>query len=390
MMKCWVVVAASLVTLIAHADLKELIEENKNNTAVVTSVSESADSDYGLLVMPSTEFSNVTSETTPGKLENDYFNILDNEGTETLSNTDFDGDNVFYHLTKARAYYARLAENSGFSDSAFTRKINVRVRVTEYYNPSTHFTKKLAYNDARYIPAEDPIDAELNKDSSTGQWNQEIWFQSRKGILNMKKSDWAELAINSGISGTTGSWASLPVTIPLEIYEHYNAGLDPAKLPNVIYHECFHYVTDAEGYFPMASEGNPVAEDYANYFGSSINGKPEIAELNEFSSGFYKRSYKKIKDVKDTKESLYNATSFGPSMFWQIQKWLGRDRADQLIWNSLRYLKGSSKHTDVPKALSLAVQNDSALSADEVSEIQELLSAHQKSYENLEKKFSGN
>jgi hypothetical protein len=138
----------------------------------------------------------------------------------------------------------------------------------------------------------------------------------------------------------------------------------------------------------MASEGNPVAEDYANYFGSSINGRPAIAEIDEFSSASYKRDYSKVKEIKNSLPESYNSNPFGPAVFWQIRNQLGQKKTDQLIWNSLHYLNGSALHTDVPKAVSSAAHNDSDLNADEVSFIDTLFSRYSQSYINLELKFN--
>ena len=83
-------------------------------------------------------------------------------------------------------------------------------------------------------------------------------------------------------SVTSGNWIGLGTNSALGLLTHYNGGIDGAKIPSVIYHEAFHWASDADGYFPMASEGNPVAEDYANYFGSSILNRPEMAMILVF------------------------------------------------------------------------------------------------------------
>jgi len=471
---------AGLQSLPAHADLAALIKDQpQDRVAVMTSAADSADDGYGILSMSRADFAQQLSLDDPAKLENAYFKVVEAEGTDALAVGDFDGDNVLYHMMHARAYYAKLAQASGFPDAALdpatARKIVVRVRMQNNYNAVLHFAAQSDYDNSRYIPAEPPTTQminEMNKgnfqssysqlmtdlgcDASQGAdmncpndcqdmsaalsksatavkmsknfigpykkfladlngvlaspnpcpvkmsainaaytkalatvdiapWNQEILFDEKKTV--MAPVDWYSLATSAGFAASTEDWVSLSAT-PLQLVDGYNGGIDGEKIPDVIYHETFHYASDAPGLFVMASEGNPVAEDYANYFGSSINGRPEMAEIDEFSGRAYKHEYKKIPEIKDTAPSKYNATSFGTALFWSIRNQLGQDRADQLVWNSLHYLDGSSLHLDVPTAVSAAAHADAALTPDEVSMIDNLLEKYHQSYVNLEIKFN--
>jgi hypothetical protein len=481
----WILTASvslvtSLQSLPAHADLAALIKDQpQDRVAVMTLAADSPDDGYGILSMSRSDFAQQVSLDDPAKLENAYFKIVEAEGNDALPVGDFDGDNVLYHMMRARAYYAKLAQASGFPDAALdpatARKITVRVRMQNDYNVVLHFAAQPDYDNSRYIPAEPPtikMINEMNKnnfqssytqlmtdlgcDASHGAdmncpndcqdmpaalsksataakmakdlvgpykgfladlnaalaspnpcpvkesainaafnkalvtvdiapWNQEILFDEKKTL--MAPVDWYGLATAAGFSASTEDWVSLSAT-PLQLVNGYNGGIDGEKIPDVIYHETFHYASDADGLFVMASEGNPVAEDYANYFGSSINGRPEMAEIDEFSGRAYKHEYKKIPEIKDTVPSMYNATSFGTAIFWAIRNQLGRDRADQLVWNSLHYLDGSSLHLDVPKAVSAAAHADTTLTPGEISMIDNLLEKYHQSYVNLEIKFN--
>src|SRR6185437_2213410 len=92
---------------------------------VVVPVPDSPNDDYGLLSMAPQDFVNKTELNDPTKLENQYFQIVGDQGSDTLPVGDFDGDNVLYHLMVARNYYANLAANSGFADPALDRKVVV-------------------------------------------------------------------------------------------------------------------------------------------------------------------------------------------------------------------------------------------------------------------------
>ena len=466
---------------LAHADLAELIKaQPTDKIAVVTSASDNADDGYGILSMSYDDFAQQVQLIDPSKrvLENPYFRIVEGESNETLRVGDFDGDNVLYHLMHARAYYAKLAQASGYPDAALdpatAQQIIIRVRMQNDYNLMLHFSATPDYDNSRYIPAEPPmvkfineqnkekfvalftqltsdlgctytvgqnldcpndcgdLSADLAKSAVANQtysplgpeknfvkdvatviaskrscsekeaaitssylkalatvdiapWNQEILFDKQKAV--MAPVDWYNMATSAGLAASTSNWISLSAT-PLQLISNYNGGIDGEKIPDVVYHEAFHYSSDAEGLFPMASEGNPVAEDYANYFGSSLNGRPAMAEISELSSREYKHDYRKIPEIKDTFPSTYNATSFGTAIFWAIRDKLGQDRADQLVWNSLHFLDGSALHLDVPKAVSSAAHADNALSQEEVTWIDDLLSKYHQSYVNLEVKFN--
>ncbi len=391
----------ALQPLSSHAGLSDLIQQQPPGTpAVVTASANSGDDGYGLLTQSRDDFANHLSLDDPSKLENAYFKIVEGEGDQALSVGDFDGDNVLYHLMRAVRYYQKLSQNSGNANSAIDpsnpRKSVVRVRVQNGTDPIVHFLSKADYNNSRYIPAE-PLSVQQINELTHEQdpahnplipiWSQEIWFDQKKTITG--KFDWYDLTSSLGLALATQNWISMTST-PLEYLEKVNSGIDGEKIPDVIYHEAFHYSSDANGLFPMASEGNPVAEDYANYFGSSLNGRPEIAEISEFTSRYYKRDYSKIRDIDTTQGNSqnYNYYSFGPSMFWQIRNQLGQERADQLIWNSLQYIDGSFLHLDVPKAVSRAAHESSTLSESEITAIDSLLAAHHQSYLNLELKFN--
>jgi hypothetical protein len=363
--------------------IAELIHEtqSQNQIQIIVPVAQSPNDNYNLTLISDSTFAKqleLTGLSTPATLDNAYFQIVDDETSASLPVGDFDGDNVLYHLMEARTYYAKLARGSGFPDAALEHKIVVRVRVDHGYNLVTHFAQWNDYNNSRYIPASFQGD-------SAAHWSQEIWFDSRKSQLS--GVDWYSVAVSSGLAVALQNWVALSAT-PLELLGQYNAGIDAAKQPGVIYHEAFHYSTDATGLFPMASEGNPVAEDYANYFGASILGRAQIADLMEYSGRYYKRDYSKIIEVDDTSPLTYNAVPFGPSIFWNIREQLGQARADQLIWNSLKYLNGSSLATDEPKAISAAAQEDASLTTDEVAQINALLEKYHQSYVNLELKFN--
>jgi hypothetical protein len=367
----------------ALADLKkQIIEDSANQVSVIVPVEKSRDSDYGVLEMSKDEYAKETELTDPNLLENKYFKMVEGESEQALSITDFDGRNVLYHMMIARKHYLALAEKSGDPLTTFDNKLTVRVRMTYGYNPVVHYAKWNDYNNSRYIPF----------DNYANKWGNETWFDARKS--KWAKIDWYDIGFNTGSGTLTQDWLALGEPIP-DVVNKYNSGIDSAKIPNVIYHETFHWASDTDALIPMPAAGNQVGEDYANYFGSSLLGRPEIAELHEFSGRFYKQSYKKIREVKDDGDIVvnperYDASRFVPSFFWSIRNKLGAERADQLIWNSLKYLKQGFFQTRIPPALTKAAEEDKDLTAVEVQFVEDQLTRYSESFVYLQKHFYGN
>ena len=368
----------------AKPTLVELIEKAKGKPAAIVSTLQewkprdrfrNSEETYQVRLFEPSEFAALLKLERPQELENEHFAVVENSGEEVLPVDDFDGANVLFHLMRARAYFLQLANGRGDENPALDRKIVVRVRVNHAYNLATHFAEIEDYNNARYIPRH-----------FAGQWERELWFHERKALL--QKMNWFGLTTVAGHSIISQDWMSAALLTPLQLMERFNAGLDGAKTPDVIYHEAFHWATDADGHFPMTSEGHPVAEDYANYFASSLNGRPMLAEIEEFTSRFYKRSFRKIKAIKDTSDLKYNATTFVPALFWEIRRILGQARADQLIWNSMRWLRGSFRHTQVLDSVMAAAIDDRDLGSEDVRRVRELFEKHATSFEKLERKFN--
>ena len=366
------VLALAFSPAAAHADLGSLISslDAKSSIGVIVPVS---DRDFGLLVQSREEFSRKLALSEPLHLETPVFKLVENASDEALPIDDFDGANVLVHLLEARQRYQILGDTTGLRSPVLDRKTVVRVRVDAAYNLATHFAQQHTYNDDRYIPGH-----------RSGRWGQEIWFHARKTVFNTHRLH--ELAQSAGLSGFAHDWLGLGVLLPLQLYQRTDTGMDGAKIPSAIYHEAFHWATDAEGFFPMAAEGNPVAEDYARYFSSSLQGRASSEDVGEFTSRLYRRDYSKIRPIRNTEPTNYNASAFGPSVFWQIRRSLGAERADRLLWSSMRYLHGDFRETEVPVAVLAAARQDQELTSVEIRKIADLFRENAQSYVNLERK----
>lgn len=342
----------------AEASLLELMQSRGDRDAAIVPVAQSPDQNYGVDLLSRERFAELTELSTPEELENPILKLVEGESDQVLSTGDIDGDNVLYHLSRAREYFSSLAS------SAIERKVTVRLRMKAAFDPAKRFSSSADFNHSRYIPAE-----------RTGKWDPEIWFDARRGRL--EEMDWYDMGVDAGHGVWQESWLSFAVSGPIQMASHFNRGLDGAKIPSVVYHEAFHWATDREDFFPGISEDNPVAEIYADYFGSSLNNRPAMADIEEFSSRFFSRDYSKIPDLtKHVSPSNADLAAFCPSLFWKVRDLLGAPRADRLFWRSIPELYGSAHVTDIPPALQRAARLDTELSAAEVEEIEKVLADH--------------
>jgi hypothetical protein len=353
-------------------------QNDPNQISVIIPVPDSPDNDYGLLLLPKDDFAIELGLKNKALLENDFYKIVENESSDALPVGDFDGDNVLYHLMKAHDYYLSLAIKTGAPTANFNHKITVRVRVDHDFNSVEHFSQKLWYDNSCYIT-----------NHPDNGYDSEIWFFVRKAVWN--KLDWYSIAMNTGSAVMTKNYMNIGNILP-DVVNKYSGGIDTAKLPNVIYHENFHWASDYPNVIPMPDSGNQVGEDYANYFGSSLGGKPTIAELKEFSGRNYTRHYQKVHAVKDPGDNAanpmaYNSQPFVPSLFWQFRDKLGQARGDELVYRSLKFIRGGIFETLIPAAILDAVHEQKDLTPDEVSFVEDQIKTYTTSFVNLQKYF---
>ena len=286
--------------------------------------------------------------------------------------TDFDGRNVLYHLMVARDYYTSFDS----ANPAVQRKTKVRVRVPTDYNVVSHAAQAPRCNNSRYIYAD-------YKD----RWDGEIWFHVPNKVEDSQETTILKTALERlhvSYGPTTeypngqvlGVELSIPIGAPF--VDHWqDIGMDLAKVPSVIYHEAFHWASDdpnydvgtdkttsTDGYpFTGVTEGNPLAEDFANYFGTVLNGKPQIAELQAYVEPTRMRDFsgvepidqtalKPIKDAAVNGRSKmavpYNYTNFIPQLLWGLRKSApDAQKFDQVAWRVMRKVKATTKPSDM-------------------------------------------
>lgn len=287
-------------------------------------------------------------------LDSQVFRVVRGETDETLPISDFAGRNVLYHLIKARKYFQSLDANN----ECLNKPIIVRVGVDRRYNVITKYSEEPSYNNARFIP-----------DHYDGKWSNEMWFHPRK-----QKTKWKKIGMSIGLSAALEPHL-LPLAIPLAIIQNHSGGFDSSLIPSIIYHEAFHWATNSEHLLKTYATRNPLAEDLANYFGSSIWDKPEMACLPGLSNTCIK--FKRIKKVRShlPAKSLYHP--FLPALLWTLGKKLGKKAIDHLAWELIKKMNNKDSYLEFYHLLADAL-------APYPEELQ-LLQKNYKSFEKLEK-----
>jgi hypothetical protein len=338
---------------------------------------------YVLLSWPKDDFAQkwgLQSKGADGEylLENDFLKVVQFKPTvdsagesalaeEVLSIQDLDGRNVFYHLMKAREYFLQIAPELGaIQGQGVNRKIVVRVRADRLFNEETHFSEIKAKNMSVYIPPH-----------YDGKWDREIWFYKRGS-----RTDWLSLGIDLAMSFT--SLPLGPIFSLITLGQHHNSGIDFAKNPSWIYHEAFHWASDVDGILPVGRYSNPLSENLANYFGSVIEGQPEMGGMRSFTDRRLTRSYEKLKSVRRKKVQLaYDYTSFIPTALWHLRKKiLGAEVVDPIAWKMTGPISEKTWPSEMP-----AVFLDALGAHEKSGQVREFFQRHDCSFHNLNERF---
>lgn len=209
---------------------------------------------------------------------------------------------TLYHLEKARRYFEALEpENPALQQG----QIVIRVDATRVYHSQFQFRAIEAFNRSNVLPPSLP--------SSVSNWKAEIWFHRPKDVVE-NSSSLEKLSSVAGAIGSLFVWG--PYGIPFaaaSLYETFGEdrflGVDTAMQPAVIAHEYFHLASASPDFFPNVGVTYPLAEDLANYFGSSYTGAPEIYGLLSYVDPRGKITYSGIPRVPRPSVEVYKNES---------------------------------------------------------------------------------
>jgi hypothetical protein len=240
--------------------------------------------------------------------ESKFFKIVHKTSSEPIKIDSSDiskkAANVYYHLTKAKNFFATIGRVQ-------KEQIVIRIDIENAYHKKYHFQNvrvNPVYNNASTIAKGAGVE-EFN----ISPWGDEIWFRPAKNIKIDKefKKKFRKLsrnaipkgvelstdvllftAIEAGISGDiTGSLESsgkvflqnyltsslLRIAVPelMLLFSKKNFFFDAAFIPEVIYHEYTHYAM-ADYVSPIIN--NTVLEGFADFFAAKISGRTKLAD----------------------------------------------------------------------------------------------------------------
>jgi Zn-dependent metalloprotease len=134
---------------------------------------------------------------------------------------------------------------------------------------------------------------------------------------------------------------------------------DLAREAAVIYHEYTHYVLDHINKHLKGSEADALHEGYADYFGCSKTGDPQIGEwvmapqglphLRDLTTG--KRYPEHIRGEAHADGEIWGGTC------WAIRESVGKRTADTLIYESMHFLPEFAHFSDAVLGIFQADKN---------------------------------
>jgi hypothetical protein len=225
--------------------------------------------------------------------------------------------NVYYHLTKAKNFFAKIGKKQ-------TEQITIRIDIENAFHKKYHFQNvrvNPVFNNASTIARGAGVE-----EYNIAPWGEEIWFRPAKKIKIDKefKKKFRKLArntiprgvslstdillftaIEAGISGDiVGSLESsgkvflqnyltsslLRYAVPelMLLFSKKNFHFNSAFIPEVIYHEYTHYAM-ADSVSPIIN--NTVLEGFADFFAAKISGRTKLADkLGDYGALIASRS----------------------------------------------------------------------------------------------------
>jgi hypothetical protein len=366
-----ILAAITLTVGVAKAELKELVKRYAGQLSILR-YSKPYRSYVLEIYKTADDFARVVGLAPESMvLENECFKIVDGVSEEALSVTDFDGRMALFHLMRAREFFKRLDPDL----KTLNEKTVVRVRQPFDWNPVTRFTEYESFNNAVTIPAH-----------PARIWESEIWFMRPRTSIK-----WEKIGKESALSAlqvAAGGGILASLEFPINVLRNTRLGLDSVKQPSIIYHEAFHRIVNTEGLFEITGKAHPLGEDFANYYGSVINERNMIADLGEFNDFRMVRKFDKVrKESNKNKKGTPIMSNFVPSLFWKIRRVLGAEKADRVIWSTMKNLRTGSKYADLPGAFMKALSEQSDTSVNDKMKVNDLFYSNEESLKNLDVRF---
>lgn len=134
-----------------------------------------------------------------------------------------------------------------------------------------------------------------------------------------------------------------------------------AREESVAYHEYSHAVLNSISYIVYSGESGAMNEGQADYFACSLSGDPLLGEwaVAKMGKPFLRNVENDLHYPEDIQGEVHADGKIWGAVLWDIQKAIGKQDADLLIYKSHSYLNGSRPtFMDCYNALVTADKND--------------------------------
>ncbi len=177
-------------------------------------------------------------------------------------------------------------------------------------------------------------------------------FQSMgfdKKNVELHITDWDSNNTDTPVEIETGMGKNNTLNLEMRI----KPGTSDKDLPDVnmmMTHEYVHIVINdkAGGKSPDTVEGNGVSKGYVNYFGESMGNSTGLLD-HDYVLGKDVSSTPTVMDGKDKQTS--NAVLSFASALWDLGKQLGKDKVNQMAYDSLSHINGNYTFQNAVNAL---------------------------------------
>lgn len=277
---------------------------------------------------------------------------------------------VYYHLTKARHFFASTIDSTYVKQSG---QLTIRVDITQQFNSLGHFGNdniEAEYNNALSIPSGNGYAPRGIK-----PWSNEIWFRPPKAVHFseiMQNPDANEFQvimqsfrsqthmttiqrfISSLVQGqspskeaTSYDWINFGIrtagtSVIMEAAYQASASiakllsrkwyhLDTALVPEIIYHEYAHIALNDR---LELSHSTPVIEGMADYFAATIANSPELAKkIKKYNTFNGKEAKNKKKFMIQFETTDFANSDFVLGLLWDLKNVLGDKLATEFVYS---------------------------------------------------------
>ncbi len=321
------------------------------------------------------------------RFENSDFKIVVGKSNEAISvndprisdETKLKAANTLFHLEHAKKYFTHTVKSL---EVAKLEPITIRLEHINQFSDLGHFmndAKEPQFNNALSIPAGVGMSG-----ANIAPWKREIWFRPEKHIpvaeimamqggnplnpvIKKVRSAIYPMEMGTGLSNVVyalvnpqGSWSNTLLsseTLQAGTLLLFEAGfqimrflnkvltpshyfLDTAMIPEIITHEFSHIALS--DYLEL-SHSTPVIEGLADYFSASLNETPKLAlKIKQYSTAQGKNGKNKKLFAIEYENNRMANSDFVLSLLWGMREVLGKENADQVIFESRKYLKTNS------------------------------------------------